>query len=73
MIRTPKPNSEEIIKNLATQIKENLAPNGIFVLGENEIIQTFDDTTVPKVFKELGFTPLNKTNDHDANIWQLTK
>lgn len=71
MHRLPKENSEEIVRKIALQVKENLNPNGIFVLGENEIMQTMDAYTVPRVFKELGFEPLNKTDDHMENVWRL--
>ena len=73
MHRLPKENSEEIVRKIALQVKENLNPNGIFVLGENEIMQTMDPYTVPKVFKEMGFEPLNKTEDHMENVWRLIK
>ena len=71
MLRVPKENSEEVVRNIAKNVKENLNPNGIFVLGENETMQMMDATTVPKVFKELGFEPLNKTEEHLENVWRL--
>ena len=71
MMRICKENSEEVVRNIAKNVKENLNPNGIFVLGENEVMQMMDSTTVPKVFKELGFEPLNKTEEHLENIWRL--
>jgi len=71
MLRVPKENSEEFVRNIAKNVKENLNPNGIFVLGENETTQMMDATTVPKVFKELGFEPLNKTEEHLENVWRL--
>ena len=70
-IRYPKSNAEEIIKKLAQNVKDNLNPNGIFVLGEKEFEQTLDSVTVEKVFKEMGFRPLNKTTEHSANVYQL--
>ncbi len=73
MMRYPKENSEEIIRKIALQVKENLNPNGLFVLGENEVTQMMDSTTIPKVFKELGFEPLNKTDEHFVNVWRLVK
>lgn len=73
MLRTPKENSEEIVREIAINVKQNLNPNGIFVLGENEVMQMMDSTTVPKVFKELGFEPLNRTEEHFENVWRLTK
>lgn len=73
MYRLPKDNSEEIVRKIAANVKANLNPNGIFVLGENEIMQTMDPYTVPKVFKEMGFEPLNKTEEHMENVWRLVK
>lgn len=73
MLRAPKENSEEIVREIAVNVKKNLNPNGIFVLGENEIMQMMDQTTIPKVFKELGFEPLNKTEEHFENVWRLIK
>lgn len=69
--RQLKGNAEEITANIAKQVKQNLNPKGIFVLGENEVLQTMDTEIVPKVFKEFGFKALNATDDHAANVWQL--
>ena len=71
MLRAPKENSEEIVRKIAINVKQNLNPNGIFVLGENEVSQMMDSTTVPKIFKELGFEPLNRTEKHFENVWKL--
>ena len=73
MLRAPKENSEEIVREIAMNVKQSLNPNGIFVLGENEIQQMMDQTTIPKVFKELGFEPLNRTEEHFENVWRLIK
>ena len=73
MLRAPKENSEEIVREIAMNVKKSLNPNGIFVLGENEAQQMIDETTIPKVFKELGFEPLNKTEEHFENVWRLIK
>lgn len=69
--RQPKKNAEEITRKIAAQVKENLNPKGVFVLGENEVLQTMDSEIVPKVFKEFGFQALNATDDHAANVWKL--
>lgn len=71
--RRIKPNATEILTNLATQIKENLNNNGIFVLGENEAIQLLNDEIVCSVFEEQGLIPLNETKEHSANVWQYPK
>lgn len=71
MLRQPKENSEEIVRDIAIKIKQSLNPNGIFVLGENEYSQNMDSTIIPKVFKELDFEPLNKTEEHFENVWRL--
>ena len=73
LLRFPKENTEDIVRDIAKNVKENLNPNGIFVLGENEVEQMMDSTSVPKVFKELGFEPLNKTEEHPENVWKLIK
>lgn len=71
MLRVPKDNSEEIVRKIATNVKENLNPNGIFVLGEDEVLQQMNATTIPKVFKEMGFQALNETEHHEANVYKL--
>lgn len=71
-MRRPKKNAEEITRKIAQNVKENLNPNGIFVIGEDELLQTLETTEmIPKVFKEFGFKALNATDDHAANVWQL--
>lgn len=69
--RTPKKNAEEIAMNIAKTVKENLSPKGIFVLGENEAMQTMDTKFVPQAFEKVGFIALNETKEHPANVWQL--
>ena len=71
LLRRVLPNAEETVTTIAQNVKNNLNPKGIFVLGEDEILQTMDTTIVPKVFKNLGFQPLNKTDEHLENVWQL--
>ena len=68
-VRYLRSDTEDIIKKIAQDVKKSLNPNGIFVLGENEELQSLDSTTIPRVFQELGFEPLNKTLKHDANVW----
>lgn len=64
-------NAKDITRNIARNVKENLNPKGIFVLGEEEVLQTMDNVIVPKIFKEFGFKALNETDAHAANVWQL--
>ena len=66
-----KKNASEITKEIAKQIKEHLNPNGILVLGEYESSQVSNPEIVPKALTEMGFKPLNKTNQHIANVWKL--
>lgn len=66
-----KKNAEETVQKLVHNIKENLNPNGIFVLGEDELLQTLNSDLVPKILKKEGFEPLNKTSEHEANVWKL--
>lgn len=73
VLRKPKENAEQIVRMIATSLRKNLNDRGIFVLGEREFEQTFDSSTVPKVFQSLGFRPLNKTPYHSENVWQLVK
>ena len=70
-IRRPKQNAEQIMKIIAQNVKEKLNPKGLFVLGEKETKQTGDNIVVNKVLKESGFVPLNETEKHNGNIWQL--
>lgn len=63
--------SESIIEELMTKFKKCLNDKGIVVFGEDEAPQLVDTTgTVAKVMKKLGFTPLNKTERHEANVWR---
>lgn len=71
LFRQPTYDSPEVIRKIAMKVKENLNPKGIFVLGENEVGQMMDFETLPRVFEEVGFKPLNKTKEHDANVWQI--
>lgn len=71
MLRIPKKNIEEILRKVATKVKNNLSPNGIFVLGEAESEQMGDSRTLLKVFTKMGFEPLNETADHEANVFRL--
>lgn len=71
--RIPKDNSESIVESLMIKFKNCLNENGLVVFGENEELQMLDDKTVPKVMKKLCFTPLNKTDKHDANVWKFAK
>jgi hypothetical protein len=41
------------------------------VFGENEAPQMGDAVTIPKVMEKVGYTPLNATDKHPANIWQI--
>lgn len=72
-VRVPKKDSESIIESLMTKFKNCLNDGGIVVFGEDEGMQMMDFDTVPKVMKKLGFTPLNKTKEHSANVWRLDK
>ncbi len=63
--------SEGIIEELMTKFKNCLNKNGIIVFGENEAPQLVDkDGKVERVMKKLGFIPLNKTENHEANVWK---
>ena len=69
--RVALPESEEIIEELMTKFKNCLNKDGIVVFGEDEAPQLVDKTgMVPKIMKKLGFTPLNKTEHHEANVWK---
>lgn len=70
-IREQKNDAEKIIEKLIQQIKENLKINGLFVIGEDEISQMFDSGELNKMMIKNGFEPLNKTDEHLANIWKL--
>lgn len=68
--RITKDNGEQIAENLITKFRDNLNENGIVVFGEEEVFQTMDKDIVPRVMKKLGFEPLNKTEEHEANVWR---
>ena len=70
-IRKPKYNYKKVVEELISQLKENLAPNGLFVVGEDEIMQMFDSGEFNNLMKDNGFEPLNKTNEHLENVWKL--
>ncbi|MBR5304865.1 MAG: hypothetical protein IKU37_08585 [Candidatus Gastranaerophilales bacterium] len=73
MQRIPKKNLDEIVRTIAKNVKENLNPGGIFVLGEEEALQMPNIDIVGEVFKEFGFEPLNRTSEHMENVWRLSK
>ena len=70
--RVALPESEVVIEELMSKFKGCLNKGGIVVFGENEAPQMVDKSgTVAKVMKKLGFTPLNDTPKHEANVWKL--
>lgn len=73
--RIKLPYAEETTEELMTKFKDCLNENGIVVFGEDEGVQLADkgNTMVPNIMKKLGFTPLNNTNKHDANVWKKGK
>lgn len=71
LLRRLKPDAEETIRKIGKQIKENMNENGIFVLGQEEWLQTMDTETVPRVLKELGFKPVFETKDGFTTVWQV--
>lgn len=72
-VRSLKKDAEQTIENLMTKFKNCLNNNGIVVFGENEGVQIANNEVVPKVMKRLGFTPLNETAEHSANVWKINK
>lgn len=71
MFRVVKPNGEVIAENIITKLKCNLNKNGLIVFGEEEALQIGDKDIVPRVMVKLGFEPLNKTEEHEANVWRM--
>ena len=70
-LRTSKKDAEQTIEKLMTKFKNCLNKDGIIVFGEDEGVQLCDKKVVPKVMTKLGFTPLNETEKHSANVWKL--
>lgn len=71
-LRIQKENCDEIIKDIATNIKKCLNKDGLFVLGENEDLQQPNlGHLIYKIFIESGFSPLNKNSCSSTNIWKL--
>ena len=68
--RIPKKNAEEILEKLMQKFKDCLNKDGIIVFGEDEGSEIGHSNIVPNVMKRLGFTPLNKTAEHEANVWR---
>lgn len=71
LLRRLKHDAPETIRRIATQIKENMNENAIFVLGEEEYQQTMNTKTVPKILTELGFKPIFETKDGFHTVWQI--
>lgn len=63
-------NCEKIVTNLMTKFKNALNKDGLVIFGEDEGSQMPDYATVPKIMRELGFKPMNKTESHEANVWR---
>ena len=70
LYRVLNKNAESTLEKLSVQLRKNLNEKGIFVLGEEEALQTFDNGLVARVLERNGFKSLNSTAEHAGNIWQ---
>ncbi|MCR5266380.1 MAG: hypothetical protein K6E29_07280 [Cyanobacteria bacterium RUI128] len=68
--RIPKRYAEQTTESLMTKFKNCLNEKGIVVFGEDEGPQIGDSELIPKIMTKLGFTPMNKTAEHEANVWR---
>ena len=53
--RTLKKNAKQTLEKVAQIVKQNLNPNEIFVLGEDEAVPSRDACLAAKVFEKAGF------------------
>lgn len=72
-IRIKKYNNDVIVEDLMLKFRNNLNDDGIVVFGENEGVQLLDNEVVPRVMTRLNFEPLNRTSEHEANVWKVLK
>jgi chemotaxis methyl-accepting protein methylase len=70
LLRVLQKNGEEIAENLILKLKNNLNKDGLICFGEDEDYQMSGYEIIPKIMKRLGFNPLNKTEEHEANVWR---
>lgn len=64
MQRIMKPDSEDTIKNIATQIYDCLKPDGLLVFGEKEgIFQGIDKVKLYDILTAQGFVPVYNKKD----------
>ena len=71
-MRVPKSESEArpILENVFESVHNKLSKNGIFVMGEDEILQGGDTNLVQKVLLEKGFIPIYKKVDDLPCVWK---
>lgn len=67
--RCIKPDAQETITHIVSQVKNNLNPKGIFVLGQNEYLQVLDYDTLPQILKKFGFKPICNIEGVET-VWQ---
>ncbi len=65
-------NAENTLKQVVGQLRNNLSDDGIFVFGEGESMQYFDNSFVYKVLQQNGFRHLTSVRS-DINIWQKSQ
>ena len=58
------------MNKLSTAIRENLNDKGLFVLGEEEVLQTMDSRLVPEIFSKNGLKPVSINGLSEVNVWQ---
>lgn len=69
--RKLKTNTKDIVTEIATQVKENLNPKGLFILGDEEWMQTMDSTIIPRALHDAGFSMLYIEPEYDyPTVWQ---
>lgn len=72
-LRFPKSQDEQIniLNKIVKQINNSLENNGIFVIGEDEIMQMTNVDLLSEILKKNGFTRiLDKNNKPINNIWK---
>ncbi len=70
LVRKLNKEAEGTLNKLSTAIRENLNDKGLFVLGEEEVLQTMDSRLVPEIFSKNGLKPVSINGLSEVNVWQ---
>lgn len=69
-LRRLKPDAASIVEEIASKAQNSLSDKGLFVFGEDEVLQMMDSEVVPRIMRKLGFKPIIIEESSIPNIWQ---